>query len=75
MIVLAPILIIYLGFGLAPKILTVVLMCFFPIAVSFTDGMAQLEPEYLHLPPLSAPAGDCLPPGKNPAAVPSLFPA
>ena len=49
MIVLAPILIIYLGFGLTPKILTVVLMCFFPIAVSFTDGMAQLDPEYLHL--------------------------
>ncbi|MGN1007232.1 MAG: ABC transporter permease, partial [Aristaeellaceae bacterium] len=28
MIVLSPILILYLGFGLAPKILTVVLMCF-----------------------------------------------
>ena len=30
MIVLAPIFIIYMGFGAAPKILTVVLMCFFP---------------------------------------------
>lgn len=49
MIVLAPILIIYLGFGIAPKILTVVLMCFFPIAVSFTDGMAQVDEEYVHL--------------------------
>ena len=29
MIVLAPIFIIYMGFGAAPKILTVVLMCFF----------------------------------------------
>ena len=35
MIVMAPILIIYMGFGMAPKILTVVLMCFFPVAVSF----------------------------------------
>ena len=35
MIVLAPILIIYMGFGPGPKILTVVLMCFFPVAVSF----------------------------------------
>ena len=35
MIVLAPIFIIYMGFGAAPKILTVVLMCFFPVAVSF----------------------------------------
>lgn len=49
MIVLAPILIIYLGFGIAPKILTVVLMCFFPIAVSFSDGLAQVDEEYVHL--------------------------
>lgn len=49
MIVLAPILIIYLGFGLAPKILTVVLMCFFPVAVSFTDGMRAIDPAYAHL--------------------------
>lgn len=49
MIVLAPILIIYLGFGITPKILTVVLMCFFPIAVSFTDGMSQLNPGYVNL--------------------------
>ena len=49
MIVLAPILIIYLGFGIAPKILTVVLMCFFPIAVSFCDGLAQVDEEYVHL--------------------------
>ncbi len=49
MIVLAPILIIYLGFGLAPKILTVVLMCFFPVAVSFADGMRAMDPAYTHL--------------------------
>ncbi len=49
MIVLAPILIIYMGFGMAPKILTVVLMCFFPIAVSFTDGMAHLDKGFENL--------------------------
>ena len=49
MIVLSPILILYLGFGTAPKILTVVLMCFFPIAVSFTDGMARIDPGYVNL--------------------------
>lgn len=49
MIVLAPIFIIYLGFGAAPKVLTVVLMCFFPIVVSFTDGMALIDPKVLHL--------------------------
>lgn len=49
MIVLSPILILYLGFGAAPKILTVVLMCFFPVVVSFADGMAQVDPNYVNL--------------------------
>lgn len=49
MIVMAPILIIYMGFGAAPKILTVVLMCFFPVAVSFSDGLAQVDEEYVNL--------------------------
>ena len=49
MIVLSTILILYLGFGLAPKILTVVLMCFFPIVVSFADGMGQIDPAYANL--------------------------
>lgn len=49
MIVMAPVLIIYMGFGIAPKILTVVLMCFFPVAVSFCDGLAQADEEYVNL--------------------------
>lgn len=74
MIVLAPILIIYLGFGLAPKILTVVLMCFFPVAVSFTDGMAQLDPDYMHLVrSFGAGKWESYRLVKIPAAVPSLL--
>ena len=49
MIVLSPILILYLGFGMTPKILTVVLMCFFPVAVGFADGMGQIDPAYVNL--------------------------
>lgn len=48
-IVLAPILIIYMGFGWGPKILTVVLMCFFPIVVSFSDGLSQMDEKYSNL--------------------------
>lgn len=48
-IVLAPIFIIYMGFGYAPKILTVVLMCFFPIVVSFSDGLGEMDEGYLNL--------------------------
>lgn len=74
MIVLAPIFIIYMGFGAAPKILTVVLMCFFPVAVSFSDGLSQVDAEYVHL-VRSYGAGQwktyCL--VKIPAAVPALL--
>ena len=74
MIVLAPIFIIYMGFGAAPKILTVVLMCFFPVAVSFSDGLSQVDAEYVHL-VRSYGAGRwktyCL--VKIPAAVPALL--
>ena len=49
MLVLAPIFIIYMGFGIGPKILTVVLMCFFPVAVSFSDGLGRVDGEYVHL--------------------------
>lgn len=48
-IVLAPILIIYMGFGWGPKILTVILMCFFPIVVSFSDGLSQMDKNYINL--------------------------
>ncbi|MBN7771826.1 ABC transporter permease [Clostridium aminobutyricum] len=48
-IVLAPIFILYLGFGLAPKILIVVLMCFFPIVINFADGMGQVDINQVNL--------------------------
>ena len=48
-IVLAPLLIIYLGFGYAPKIVTVVLMCFFPIVISFSDGLTEMNAGYVNL--------------------------
>lgn len=48
-IVLAPILMIYMGFGIAPKILIVVLMCFFPICVNFCDGLAKAEKNCVNL--------------------------
>lgn len=74
MIVLAPIFIIYMGFGIAPKILTVVLMCFFPIAISFSDGFSQVDKEYVHL-VRSYGAGKLMSYRlvKIPAAIPSLL--
>ena len=46
---IAPILIIWFGFGMAPKIILVVLMCFFPITVNLTDGFAQADQDLLNM--------------------------
>ncbi|OWA35319.1 nitrate ABC transporter permease [Saccharibacillus sp. O16] len=42
-IALAPLLMIWFGFGLLPKIIVITLVCFFPVAVSAMDGFAQTD--------------------------------
>lgn len=44
-IVLAPLLIIWFGFGLLPKLIVITLVCFFPITVAALDGFKQTTPE------------------------------
>jgi ABC-type nitrate/sulfonate/bicarbonate transport system permease component len=46
---IAPLLIIWFGFGLLPKIIIVVLVCFFPLAVSTADGLASADPDLIAL--------------------------
>ena len=36
---------IWFGFGILPKVLIVVLVCFFPITVGFVQGLTSTEPE------------------------------
>ncbi len=43
--VLAPLAVIWLGFGLATQLVIVVIVAFFPIAVSTRDALASLSPE------------------------------
>ena len=47
--VLAPLFSIWLGFGMAPKVLIVIFMCYFPIAISFADGLAQVSQKQVNL--------------------------
>lgn len=49
LIVLAPLLVIYVGMGIHTKIIMVVLMCFFPIAISTTDGMGKVNQKQVDL--------------------------
>ncbi|WP_018933079.1 ABC transporter permease [Gracilibacillus lacisalsi] len=47
-IVLAPLLVIWFGFGVTPKLLIITLVCFFPVAVSTIDGLRHTNPELIH---------------------------
>ncbi|MBM7540244.1 ABC transporter permease [Amphibacillus cookii] len=47
-IVLAPLLVIWFGFGIFPKILVIILVCFFPIVIATLDGLAQTHHELMH---------------------------
>jgi putative hydroxymethylpyrimidine transport system permease protein len=44
-VVLAAPLILLLGFGLAPKVLIVALVCFFPVTVNLYDGLRRTDPD------------------------------
>ena len=44
-IAIAPILVVWLGFGLGPKLAIIALICFFPITVNALDGLRSVDPE------------------------------
>jgi NitT/TauT family transport system permease protein len=48
-IALAPLFVIWLGFGLLPKVLMSFLVAFFAIVVSTVVGLQSIEPNMLHL--------------------------
>jgi NitT/TauT family transport system permease protein/putative hydroxymethylpyrimidine transport system permease protein len=43
--VVAPLIVLVLGFGLAPKILIIALICFFPVVVNVSDGLRDSDPD------------------------------
>jgi ABC-type nitrate/sulfonate/bicarbonate transport system permease component len=42
-IALAPLLMIWFGFGLLPKVIVITLVCFFPVAIATLDGFVQTD--------------------------------
>jgi ABC-type nitrate/sulfonate/bicarbonate transport system permease component len=47
--ILAPLLVVWLGFGLLPKLVVVALVCFFPIVVTTMSGLASVDPDLIKL--------------------------
>lgn len=48
-IAIAPLLVLWMGFGMAPKITLVVVTTFFPIAVGMLDGYKSVDPDEIDL--------------------------
>ncbi|AAK79367.1 ABC-type nitrate/sulfonate/bicarbonate transport system permease component [Clostridium acetobutylicum] len=48
-IAIAPLFIIWFGFGPLPKIIVVVITCFFPIVISLIDGFEKIDKDYINL--------------------------
>jgi len=48
-IVIAPLLLIWVGYGLTPKIIVVALTAFFPIVVNMVDGLKSVDPDAVNL--------------------------
>jgi ABC-type nitrate/sulfonate/bicarbonate transport system permease component len=48
-VVVAPILVVWLGFGIGPKLAIIALICFFPITVNTLDGLRSVDPDLVKM--------------------------
>ncbi len=71
---IAPIIVIWTGFDIRPKVIVIALVCFFPITVNTIDGLRAAEPELLDLlKTLGASPWQRFRSAQLPAALPFLF--
>lgn len=73
-IALAPLLMLWFGFGMLPKILMIILVCFFPITLSTLNGFAQTDASmYNYMLMSGANKGQLFRKLELPHAVPFIF--
>jgi NitT/TauT family transport system permease protein len=73
-VVIAPILVVWFGYGITAKIVIVALVCFFPITVNTLDGLRSVDPEAVKLMrSLDASRWQRFWRAEAPAALPNLF--
>jgi putative hydroxymethylpyrimidine transport system permease protein len=73
-VVLAPILVVWLGFGIGPKLAIIALICFFPVTVNTLDGLGSVDPDLMKMMrTLDASRWQTLRRIEAPTALPYLF--
>jgi putative hydroxymethylpyrimidine transport system permease protein len=73
-IVIAPILVIWFGFGIVPKLIVIALICFFPVVVNTLDGLRSVDAAQLKmLQTLGASRADVFRHLELPSALPYVF--
>jgi len=73
-IALAPLILVWFGYGMLPKVLVVALVTFFPLAVSLAEGYRQVDPRMVRLlQTMGARTGHILRYLLWPHALPSFF--
>ena len=48
-IAIAPLLLIWVGYGLAPKVIIIAIICFYPIVVNTVDGLKAIDPDMVNM--------------------------
>jgi putative hydroxymethylpyrimidine transport system permease protein len=48
-VAIGPILVVWFGYGIAPKLWIIALICFFPITVNTLDGLRSVDPEAIKM--------------------------
>jgi ABC-type nitrate/sulfonate/bicarbonate transport system permease component len=48
-VAIAPILVVWFGFGAGPKLAIIALVCFFPVTVNTLDGLRSVDPELVKM--------------------------
>jgi NitT/TauT family transport system permease protein len=73
-VAIAPLLVLWIGFGAMPKILVVFLVCFFPIVVATASGLSAVPPALIDLiRSLSATTYQTFVKIRFPTAIPHIF--
>jgi ABC-type nitrate/sulfonate/bicarbonate transport system permease component len=73
-VAIAPLLVIWFGYGLLPKVIVVGLVCFFPIVVNAADGLHAADPDQIALlRTMGASRMDIFRKVRLPGAMPAIF--